>query len=139
MKVLFLDDMKSRRDEFQKNSIGHVVHFATNAQECLDLLKNNEYDVIYLDHDLESEHYQSNEDHHEDGRFVAKHMIDMPQHHGKVVIVHSLNPDGRQNILSILKHNYIVYLGPESFKVPEIWKVDATIVFQAIGILPKPD
>ena len=139
MKILFLDDMKSRRDEFRKNSIGHSVDFAVNAQECLDLLKQGEYDVFYLDHDLESDHYQSNEDHHEDGRFVARQMVDMTQHHGKVVIVHSLNPDGRQNIRSILKDHYTVYLGPENFRVSEIWKVDATIVLQAIGLLPKPE
>jgi CheY-like chemotaxis protein len=138
MRILFLDDMKSRRDVFRQNSIGHVVDFAISAEQCLDFLKKNEYDVIYLDHDLKAEHYEFGRDtsKDEDGSFVARKMRDMTQHHGKTVIVHSLNPNGRQNILSILKDLFRVYLGPEDFRIGEIWKVDATIVGQAIGLVP---
>ena len=136
MKILFVDDMKSRRDEFLKNSIGHSVDFAKNASEAILFLEKNEYDVIYLDHDLEESHYQSNEDHHEDGRFIARKMSEMTQHYGKTVIVHSLNPDGRKEIRHILGRNFKSYSGPEYFKVTEIWKIEATIVFQALGLMP---
>lgn len=136
MRILFLDDMKTRRDAFKQNAIGFTVDFAKNAQEAITFLNKNEYDVIYLDHDLEEEHYKSNEDHHEDGRFVARKMREMPQHHGKVVIIHSLNEDGRKNIESILKDLYTVYKGPETFKVDCIWQFNVKIVLQAIGLIP---
>lgn len=137
MRALFLDDMKQRRDAFQRNAIGHTVDFATNAQEAIDLLKANEYDIIYLDHDLAEEHYHRNNDDDEDGRFVARKMRDMPQHHGTAVIVHSLNPVGRANIKSILNDIFVVYLGPEDFRIGEIWKVELSLVLQAIGLVAK--
>ena len=102
MRILFLDDMKSRRDVFRQNSIGLVVDFAINAQQAISFLRANKYDVIYLDHDLADEHYEKNEDHHEDGRFVARHLNEMTEQHGAIVLVHSLNPDGRMAIRSIL-------------------------------------
>ena len=131
MRIMFLDDMKSRRDVFKQNSIGHSVDFAITAKQAIDLLKKNSYDAIYLDHDLEDEHYNSNEDHHEDGRFVARHLREMAQHHGKVVIVHSLNPDGRANIKSILQDLFDVWM-PENVRVPELWKIEVTVLFGAI-------
>jgi len=131
MRIIFLDDMKSRRDAFQKNAIGHTVDFAITAQEAIDLLKANEYDMIYLDHDLEEDHYNSNEDHHEDGRFVARALKKMVQHHGKIVIVHSLNPDGRANIKSILNDVFDVWL-PENVRFAELWKLEVNVLIGAI-------
>jgi len=131
MKIMFLDDMKSRRDVFQRNAIGHNVDFAITAQQAIDLLDRHEYDVIYLDHDLEDDHYNSNEDHHEDGRFVARALREMKKHHGKIVIVHSLNPDGRANIKSILNDCFDVWM-PENIRVAELWKIEVSILLGAI-------
>lgn len=137
---MFLDDMKKRRDAFRSNSIGHVVDFAITAQQAIDLMVKNEYDLFFLDHDLESEHYQSNEDHHEDGRFVARKMVEtkrLTKHHGKPVIVHSLNPSGRQNIKSILKNHFTVYLGPEDAKFQNVWELDLAYLLAKLGIEQK--
>lgn len=131
MRILFLDDMKSRRDVFQQKAIGCVVDFAITAQEAIDLLKKNEYDVIYLDHDLEEEHYHVTKDDHEDGRFVARHLKDMTQHHGKIVVVHSLNPAGRANIKSILDVHFDVWM-PENVRFPELWKIEVATLIGAI-------
>lgn len=131
MRILFLDDMKSRRDVFKQKSIGCSVDFATTAQEAIDFLRKNEYDAIYLDHDLEDEHYQCNKDDHEDGRFVAKKLLEMAQHHGKTVIVHSLNSNGRANIRSILKDKFDVWL-PENCGVTNLWTVEVSVLMGAI-------
>jgi CheY-like chemotaxis protein len=137
MKILFLDDMKSRRDAFQQQSIGHNVDFATNADECVQLLKSNKYDLIYLDHDLEAEHYHQGRDTSpdKDGRFVAQALMGMENHHGTNVIVHSLNPIGRQNIYSILSPKFPVHLGPEKFRHPTIWTVDVNIILRVLNIM----
>lgn len=132
MNILFLDDMKSRRDIFQQNSVGHSVDFAVNAQEAISFLKNKKYDVIYLDHDLEESHYESNHDDHEDGRFVARKLKEMKQHYGKIVIVHSLNPSGRANIKSILGDDFDVWM-PENVRVSELWKVEVSLLIGAIN------
>ena len=123
MRILFLDDMNSRREAFKRNAIGHTVDFAITAQQAIDLLKKNEYDVIYLDHDLEEDHYQANRntDSDEDGRFVARALREMVQHHGKIVIVHSLNEAGRHNIKSILHDVFDVWM-PENVRFGELWR-----------------
>lgn len=131
MRILFLDDMKSRRDVFQTRAVGHTVDFAITAQEAIDLLKKNEYDVIYLDHDLEESHYHAKKEGDEDGAFVARHLMEMAQHHGKTVIVHSLNPDGRANIKSLLKDLFDVWT-PENVRVSELWKVEVSTLIAAI-------
>jgi hypothetical protein len=129
---MFLDDMKSRRDAFKQNAIGHIVDFASTAQEAIAFLRANKYDAIYLDHDLEAEHYQTNEEYHEDGSFVARNLVDMNQHHGVIVVVHSLNPSGRLNIRSILKESFDVWL-PENFRgISELWKIEVNVIIGAI-------
>lgn len=138
VRILFLDDMKRRHDEFRQASIGFVVDFVWDAEEAIKMMKKNKkYTLILLDHDLEREHYQSNEDHHEDGSFVARAMREMENQHGATVIVHSLNPSGRLNIESILKDLYTVYRGPETFRVNEVWKIEVNLVLQALGLIAR--
>jgi len=135
---MFLDDMKSRRDTFQKNAIGHTVDFAITAQEAIKHLKDNEYDAIYLDHDLEEDHYQVNKDEHEDGRFVARALREMVKHHGKIVIVHSLNESGRLNIKSILNDLFDVWL-PEDVKFANLWQLEVDVLLGAIQKFNKQE
>lgn len=131
MKILFLDDMKQRRDDFRQNAIGHTVDFAITAQQAIDLLNANEYDMIYLDHDLEAEHYNANNDDDEDGRFVARALKEMAQHYGKIVIVHSLNPSGRANIKSILGDDFDIWM-TENVRKDCLWQIDVNILHGAI-------
>lgn len=132
MRIMFLDDMGQRRDVFKRSAIGHTVDFAITAQQAITLLKDSTYDLIYLDHDLEEAHYENNEDHHEDGRFVARKLRDMEHNHGKIVFVHSLNPNGRANIKSILEEFFDVWL-PENVGVSELWKIPVDILFGAVS------
>jgi len=52
MKILILEDNEGRINEFTYNLKGHDVTLISNQRECIDLLKTNEYDVIFLDNDL---------------------------------------------------------------------------------------
>jgi hypothetical protein len=53
MKILFIDDQK--KPEWYKISSPHI-DVATTYEEAQKLLKQNTYDVIYLDHDLGMKH-----------------------------------------------------------------------------------
>ena len=55
MKVLFLDDNKERTKEFSKN-VPHAITVST-AEECVDKLKKDKFDVCSLDHDLGGEEF----------------------------------------------------------------------------------
>ena len=53
-KILFLDDMKSRHDEFRRVSShsGLEIINVWSAKEAIDALKANRFDQVFLDHDL---------------------------------------------------------------------------------------
>lgn len=53
-RVLFLDDDPQRHREF-KRDIGTNGDFVYTAEECIEKLKSNTYDVVSLDHDLGGE------------------------------------------------------------------------------------
>ena len=50
MNILFLDDSKERTKTFLSRCPSAVC--VETAQECIEELKNNEYEILYLDHDL---------------------------------------------------------------------------------------
>lgn len=87
-KVLFLDDDNQRHREFKKN-IGSHGDFVYTAEECIEKLKTNTYDVVSLDHDLGGEIYVSSGGKNtgmEVVRFLEKNKL--PQ---KLIVCHSYN------------------------------------------------
>jgi len=94
-KILVCDDDLLRISVFKKMLpeffIGSNMDFALNYQEAVDHLKNDVYDVIFLDHDLGVG---------KTGYDVAlwmKENIENPPD----VIIHSMNPIGAKNILGV--------------------------------------
>ena len=86
MKILILEDNVERSNKFKNNLIGHDVIHVINANECIDLLKNNVYNVIFLDNDLwDKEGYDPNNC----GLNVVQYIKDNDIK--SKVIVHSLN------------------------------------------------
>lgn len=108
MKVLILEDMDTRNKWFRQALIGHNIHFAKTVLEAIEFLKVNQYDVIFLDHDLSEAHYMSpfhgtNIEVLEDtGAACAKWIVANDNNPHAEIIVHSCNPIGSQNIFVIL-------------------------------------
>ena len=57
MRILLLEDSQERVKWFVKQLIGNVIDFAYTSDQANKFLLENEYDVIFLDHDLDEEHY----------------------------------------------------------------------------------
>ena len=55
MRVLFLDDDDRRHKEFKRAAVGAVMDRAYSAREAISLLRENAYDRVYLDHDLDDD------------------------------------------------------------------------------------
>ena len=106
MKILFLDDDKTRHQVF----LTHYGQFENTrcfgAEEAIDKMANNSYDLIFLDHDL-SENYANSRPSQLDGTYVAGMMIfnDHIFRHNReaTVILHSLNPKGAKEMYDTLK------------------------------------
>ncbi len=104
MKVLFLDDDKNRHAVFRSNAIGCSVDKAFTAQEAINLLDDNDdYDVIFLDHDLNWETNNQLNDDEEDGRTVARHLSLIKNYSETTVVIHSLNNSGGLIMKGILE------------------------------------
>jgi len=104
MKVLFLDDDQNRHNVFRPNAIGCHVDNAFTAQEAIDLLDNNDdYDVVFLDHDLNWETNNQLNDDEEDGRTVARHLSTIKSYSDKTIVIHSLNNVGGLIMKGILE------------------------------------
>ena len=113
MKYLFVDDEPYRHKSFERMAAGHVVHYAYSIDEAQRLLQNEEYDVAFLDHDLEDIHYKiTHGDYTQEvlprsGADLAKWMVEndlVPP----AVVIHSMNKSGSDNIKGILEGKTIL-------------------------------
>ena len=96
MKVLFLDDNKYRH-EAVRSEISFDAAFT--ASEAIEKLKANDYEVVFLDHDLgEQENMESGPG---TGYEVAQWLAANPKPI-TLVVLHSLNHAGARNQASVL-------------------------------------
>jgi len=101
MKILFLDDDHNRIDIVKKRwGTNHELSIAETAAEAIALLKKIKFDLASLDHDLGGKVYQQSGENtgYEVAQFIAK-MKEPPP----IVIVHSWNYHGAQNMLAELR------------------------------------
>ena len=99
-------------DWFKQVLIGCDVDWAWTADKAIEYLEKNEYDAIFLDHDLCDEHYTylfegrelSPEILETTGRKVANWLRDHPEKSPKArIVIHTLNEAGRNYMSSCLK------------------------------------
>lgn len=102
MHILFLDDNKFRHQKMLRNSIGFSISQAWTAQEAINLMKNHEFDLIMLDHDLDNSTNNILSDDEEDGRFVCEWMAKDGRHSKTSIVIHSLNVTGATSMEKIL-------------------------------------
>src|SRR5687767_11340886 len=98
MRVLIVEDADDRIEWFKKFfGEGHTLDITKKTGEAIRWLKENEYDAIFLDHDLAPEHYAilgggRTEYDEATGHHVACWIAGNPQNcRGSTIIVHSLN------------------------------------------------
>jgi len=113
MRILVLDNDRARLKLFKQKLIGNVVDCVETASEAIELLKNNIYDQVSLDHDLTEQVFQPSGP--GTGFEVAQWIVDHKDRKPKKIVIHSLNNIGAQNILSIL---------PEADYIPGNWLLD---------------
>ncbi len=98
-RVLFLDDDPWRHKLVRP----HMKYEATyTAADCIRLLAEGHYDVVFLDHDLGGMQMVESEGPEETGYTVANRM-EANRPSAGLVVVHSLNPVGRANMLALLR------------------------------------
>jgi DNA-binding response OmpR family regulator len=96
MRVFVLDDDPERLEWFERRFRHDEVDTAQDAVTAIEMLDNNRYDAIFLDHDLLPEHYGAKEwDDERTGYAVACALAgEVRQQRSATIIIHSLNTDG---------------------------------------------
>jgi len=105
--ILILED-NSLRQEFFKNKLSKfntvIVDTVEKAKE--EFLKQDFWDYLFLDHDLGGKEMISSYEGNTGYQF-AKWLSPLLKEHTQV-ICHSLNPEGRDNIKSVLPQTTII-------------------------------
>lgn len=114
MKILFLDDDRERWSAFKHRNLKADIHWASSNKQAFDLCSDNsiDWDVIFLDHDLGIDDKGDFSDAIDFVKFMVEKNVKT-----KLVILHSMNPVGRENQLHLLKS-----YGYNVIEVSESWR-----------------
>jgi len=109
MKVLILEDDPQRQKYFAYWKLqNHQVTMANNVGEIISELEENEFDVLFLDHDLGWNTYVNSFGKEETGYLVALWLAENPDKQPGTIVLHTLNPVGRENMKAVLPKAHIV-------------------------------
>jgi CheY-like chemotaxis protein len=112
MKILILEDSEERIKAFKQNFIGTELFFTDKPAIAIEELKKGGYDSLFLDHDLGGTAFSASDEN--SGYAVAKWLNENPQYQPALIVLHSLNPIGVQNMKAEL---------PNAKIVPFIWNL----------------
>lgn len=101
--IFVLEDDQHRLDIFN-HQYGEIVHTDDVIEAASYLIKNNDIDVIFLDHDLGGAPYVRGAN--GDGIDLAEKMALLNIHVDTPIVIHSMNPWGAVNIYNTLKNTH---------------------------------
>ena len=105
IRVFLLEDDERRHQWFVKRFQGDVIDIADNVTEAKELLRTNTYDALFLDHDLEPEHYHSTTtDDERTGYAIATWLAANTElQRASTIFVHTRNADGAIRMVEELR------------------------------------
>lgn len=115
-KVFILEDSQDRVKEFKKRLEGCDVFITDNVKEAKKNFKENEWDLIFLDHDLGGEAFVDISDPNTGSAFASWLTTQLEPGTSTPIFIHSANNPGARNMSNILKHKRI-----NSHRTPFIW------------------
>ena len=107
-RILILEDDLERVQKFWANFAGNELVVCDNADDAIKLLKAQEWDWLFLDHDLGGEimvdHYANDNT----GYRVAVWLEEYPEHKPERIVIHSFNPVGVKNMKAALPDAHVI-------------------------------
>lgn len=106
LKIFVLEDNSERQAWFQRHF--DTIDFCWNAEIAIEMLRSKEYDMVFLDHDLnEKKDYQGN------GCEVVCAIADENLCPTSTIVIHSCNEHGSKDMVETLKE-----VGRLAFRLP---------------------
>jgi hypothetical protein len=105
IRVFLLDDDIRRHQWFAQRFKGDFIDVAHSVEQARQLLSENSYDAIFLDHDLHPEHYNSStNDDERTGYAIASWLASNPQlQRASTILVHTRNADGAIRMVEAMR------------------------------------
>ena len=105
IRVFLLDDDTRRHVWFTRRFDGDLLDIADDVAQARELLSQNFYDAIFLDHDLLPEHYHSKTtDDERTGYAIASWLASEPKiQPASTIMVHTRNADGAMRMVEELR------------------------------------
>ena len=104
MKILIVEDNDMRIEWFKRVYRAQELHFASTCQIAECIVREREYDAVFLDHDLlQNNHEAINIE--QTGYDFVRFMIKNNLCKTALVYVHSMNPTGANAMLNLLLDN----------------------------------
>ena len=103
IKILLLEDCQERINWFKEKF--DKLHITDSPKQAINFLNENEYDYIFLDHDLQlyPHEYECSEDDTITGFHVAKWLGSNPDNNKSAsIIIHSMNSIGALRMVKAL-------------------------------------
>ena len=125
--LFVLDDDHRRHRWFEKRFKGDEIDIAETVAEAKELLSQNNYDAIFLDHDLLPHHYKGELDDENTGYAIACWLNDNEtSNRSATIIVHTRNADGAVRMVEKLRENgrqveYVAFPMLDA-KISSYWK-----------------
>ena len=107
IRVFLLDDDLRRHKWFAERFKGDFIDMAHNVSQAQQLLGENSYDAIFLDHDLHPEHYKSlDRDDERTGYAIASWLAANPDlQRASTILVHTRNADGAMRMVEEMRRS----------------------------------
>lgn len=105
IRIFLLEDDERRCEWFTRRFKGDTIDIACEIPQARELLETNNYDSIFLDHDLMPEHYGSDvPDDERTGYAIASFLAARPDlQRAATIMVHSFNADGALRMVEELR------------------------------------
>jgi hypothetical protein len=105
IRIFLLEDDQRRCDWFAKRFKGDVLDVVCEIDEAKEMLETRTYDSIFLDHDLQPEHYGAEtHDDERTGYAIASFLAARPElQRAATIMVHSFNADGAMRMVEELR------------------------------------
>lgn len=114
MKVLILEDSIERIKKFKQKLIGHIYTITKDTKECIELLKKEDWDYIFLDHDMGSIFEKPGEGTgYEVAEWIARHPDKSPRR----ILLHTANNVGASAMMLVLGR-----AGIRATYIPFLWE-----------------
>lgn len=127
MRVLVLEDNKDRRRIFKRSLLGHDGAIVETAQDAIEALEAETWDILFLDHDLADQAYMPSGPGtgYEVAEWLSRNRERLPAR----VYIHSYNEKGRAKMLEVL---------PEAVVAKGAW-LDLGRYLKEDGLDPEPE